>query len=179
MRVIAGTARGTTLFVPKGLEVRPTLDRVRESLFSILGPDFEGARFLDLFAGTGANGIEALSRGAAGAVFVDNDLRHIQAIERNLGAAKVAVRAEVLRLTLPQGLRTLRGRAFGFIFADPPYAFTEYHMLIETIKDMELLVPQGVLVVEHASKGTKAGIFGAFSPYRVSVYGETSLSFFS
>lgn len=179
MRVIAGTARGTTLVAPKGLDVRPTRDRVRESLFSILGPNFQDTRFLDLFAGTGANGIEALSRGAAQAVFVENAPPTIQVIERNLVAAKVQPRAEIQRLTLPGGLRMLRGRTFDFIFADPPYVFAEYHMLVQTIKEAGLLVPQGVLVVEHSSKSKAAALFGDILPFRVAVYGETSLSFFS
>lgn len=179
MRVIAGTAKGIHLVAPKGLDVRPTLDRVREALFSILGPDIEGARFLDLYAGTGANGIEALSRGAATAVFVENDPRSIAAIEANLKAAKVQTRAEIKRISIPTGLRTLSGRKFEYIFADPPYVAPDYSILLKAVRDNDLLVPQGILVIEHSARTKLDQNSAPWMPYRRADYGETALSFFS
>lgn len=186
MRVIAGTARGVRLFAPSGCEVRPTLDRVRESLFNILMPRIEGARFLDLYAGTGANGIEALSRGADSATFVDNDLRSLAAVERNLAAARLGRQADVRRLDLPEGLRTLwaDGKTYDVIFADPPFATRErapieYDRLLSAIDSARVLGEGGLIVVEHSSRVALAEEIDGFSRFRVSKYGEIALSFFS
>ena len=121
MRVVAGTHRGRTLRAPPGSETRPTSDRVREALFSILGPSIQDARVLDLFAGSGALGIEALSRGAAAAVFVDRSRRATQAIRANLAA--LGIEAEVRALEARAALRAAsgRGEAYDLIFVDPPY----------------------------------------------------------
>ncbi|MCX5770356.1 MAG: 16S rRNA (guanine(966)-N(2))-methyltransferase RsmD [Candidatus Hydrogenedentes bacterium] len=181
MRVIAGTARGVRLFAPRGYDVRPTLDRVRESLFNILSPRMEGSRFLDLYAGTGANGIEALSRGADFATFVDNDPRSLAAIERNLAAAKLRQLADVRRLPLPEGLRTLwaDGKAYDIIFADPPFAGVEYDRLLSAICSARVLGEGSLIVVEHSSRVVLPDELGSLSRDRVSKYGEISLSFFS
>jgi 16S rRNA (guanine966-N2)-methyltransferase len=120
MRVVAGAHRGRTLRAPPGTGTRPTADRVREALFSILGPVVDGARVLDLFAGSGALGIEALSRGAASATFVERDRRAAAAIRANLEGldadARVVVRDALAWLKSPPP-----GAAFGLVFADPPY----------------------------------------------------------
>ena len=181
MRVIAGTARGIRLVAPAGYDVRPTLDRVRESLFNILSPRIEGARFLDLYAGTGANGIEALSRGAASATFVDNDPRSLAAIERNLGAAKLRQLADVRRLPLPEGLRTLwaDGKTYDIVFADPPFAAMEYDRLLSAIDSARVLAEGGLIVVEHSARVALPDEIGAFSQFRQAKYGEIALSFFS
>lgn len=179
MRVIAGSARGVRLVAPKGLEIRPTLDRVREALFSILGPSVEGSLFLDLFAGSGANGIEALSRGAQKAVFVDNDPRAIAAIERNLISAKLQDRAEIKRTQLPEGLQVLAGLAFDFIFADPPYAFTGYDVLWHALNEKNLLAPGAIVIFEHSARLRLEDATADLFPYRTSIYGETALSFLS
>ena len=113
MRVIAGEAKGHRLLTPKGSHVRPTLDRVRESLFSILGPYLEDAQFLDLFAGTGANGIEALSRGAASCTFVDADPRSLQMTRRNLEMTHLIGSADLWRLNTTERAAQTRGKAQG------------------------------------------------------------------
>ena len=118
MRVVAGEFKGRRLQAPRGRRTRPTADRVREALFSILG-DVSGMRVLDLFAGSGALGIEALSRGASDAVFVDSDARAVAAIRRNLDA--VGVRAEVHRRDVLGFLRAPAGAPYDVVFADPPY----------------------------------------------------------
>jgi 16S rRNA (guanine966-N2)-methyltransferase len=117
MRVVAGAFKGRRLRVPRGTRTRPTADRVREALFSMLG-DVDGARVLDLYAGSGALGIEALSRGAASATFVDNDPRAVAALRRNLDA--VGTEAQVRRQDALRFLSSARG-AFDLVFIDPPY----------------------------------------------------------
>jgi len=118
VRVVAGAYRGRRIEAPRGRSTRPTSDRVREALFSILGP-IEGLRVLDLFAGSGALGIEALSRGAAEAVFVDSDARVIAAVRRNLDA--LGVEAPVYRRDAFGWLAGATG-VFDLVFADPPYS---------------------------------------------------------
>ncbi len=186
MRVIAGTAKGIRLEIPKGLDIRPTLDRVREALFSILAPRLEGARFLDLFAGTGANGIEALSRGAAWCTFADNAPAALAAIARNLEVARLSGRAERLELSLPGDIRVLANRAkpYDIVFADPPHTFAAHEVLLEQIQANHILAGGGVVVVEHA---TRAALDVAQPPSAVSglscsrraTYGDTTLSFFA
>ncbi len=180
MRVIAGTAKGTQLHAPPGRRVRPTRDQVREALFSILGPRIERARFLDLYAGTGANGIEALSRGATGCTFVDNHGPLLKVIQRNLEATRLAERAQVRKLTLPNGLRKLREHRarYDVIFADPPYACTEYDALFAQIRQTQLLEPKGLIVLEHAARTTVADEIGGYHRTRHNRYGDTCLSFF-
>jgi 16S rRNA (guanine966-N2)-methyltransferase len=117
LRVVAGTYKGRRLAAPRGTRTRPTADRVREALFSMLG-DVGGARVLDLYAGSGALGIEALSRGADSAVFVERDARAVAAIERNLAA--VGVEANVVRQDVARFLARADG-AFDLVFCDPPY----------------------------------------------------------
>jgi 16S rRNA (guanine966-N2)-methyltransferase len=121
VRVVAGRFRGHGLVAPRGRETRPTSDRVREALFSILGGSIEGAQVLDLFAGSGALAIEALSRGAAGAVLVDSSAAAVAAIRRNLSA--VGVDAEVRRQDALTYLEraSLDGRQYDLVFLDPPY----------------------------------------------------------
>jgi 16S rRNA (guanine966-N2)-methyltransferase len=118
VRVVAGEFKGRRLYAPRGRRTRPTADRVREALFSILG-DVSGLRVLDLFAGSGALGIEALSRGASEAVFVDDDARAVEAIRRNLDA--VGVRAEVHRRDVLRWLGRAAGERYDLVFVDPPY----------------------------------------------------------
>jgi 16S rRNA (guanine966-N2)-methyltransferase len=121
MRVVAGRYGGRRLVAPAGGATRPTSDRVREALFSVLGPGVQGARVLDLYAGSGALGIEALSRGAAAVVFVDRSPRAAAAIRANLDALEID--AEVLRMEARAALRTalVRAGAYDLVFLDPPY----------------------------------------------------------
>lgn len=119
MRIVAGSFKGRRLHAPPGRDTRPTADRVREALFSILGP-LAGERVLDLFAGSGALGIEALSRGAVSAVFVDSDRRAIDAITRNLDA--VRAEARVHRRDALAYLRAASDAPFDLVFLDPPYS---------------------------------------------------------
>lgn len=180
MRVIAGTAKGTPLESPKDRAIRPTLDRVREALFSILTPGLDGAAFLDLFAGTGANGIEALSRGAQRCLFVDSSTASLALIRRNLEAARLADQADLERVELPGQLARLgsQGAPFDVIYADPPHTFAHYDALVEAIGREGLLAPEGVLVIEHGADTRFEEANGPLHRFREAAYGKTVLSFF-
>src|SRR6266581_4804578 len=130
MRIIAGTRRGHTIHAPKGLDTRPTSDRVRESVFNIVAPWVEGARVLDLYAGSGAMGLEALSRGAASAVFVESDPGAVRAIERNLDKLRLTG-ATVVRLAATTALaqESAASRKYDLVLIDPPYAMTNFDSL--------------------------------------------------
>ena len=155
MRIIAGTARGRKLCpLGAGREIRPTSDRAREALFSILMKyGIEGARVLDLFAGTGALGLEALSRGAARAVFVDHDPASIELIQRNLVACRFSERAMVLRRELPAGLASLRSDSesagFDLILLDPPYRQGVAAETLARIVELDLAATEATLVAEE------------------------------
>lgn len=176
MRVIAGKAKGTRLVVPKGPNVRPSLDRVRESLFSMLGGRVAGARFLDLYAGSGANGIEALSRGAEHAVFVDKDIRFVR---ENLRKTRLDTHAACIQANLPGGVAKLQaGPPFSIIFADPPFKQHDFTGLLAHVADLRLLAAGGVIVLEHSSRSPLGETFGPFQKDRERVYGETQLTFY-
>ena len=151
MRVIAGTARGISLITPENNAVRPTLDKVREALFSILGDYVNGARFLDLFTGTGANGIEALSRGARSADFVDSTTASLSLVQQNLERTHLAERAQTLRINIPQQLSQLNG-VYDIVFADPPYAWQEHTALLHALATYKLINTDSIVVIEHNPK---------------------------
>jgi 16S rRNA (guanine966-N2)-methyltransferase len=121
MRVVAGLYRGRTLVAPPGSATRPTSDRIREALFSILGPSVQGARVLDLYAGSGALGIEALSRGAASAVFVDQSEQAVAAIRANLDALGIEAPVHRMQARAALGLPPTASAAYDLVFLDPPY----------------------------------------------------------
>lgn len=150
MRIIAGSARGRLLKSPKGRLTRPTLDRTRESLFNILANrgDLPGADVLDIFAGTGALGLEALSRGAASAVFIDHYTKKL--ILDNAKICGFSDRVEVLRLSMEKALATLHGRQFTYIFADPPYNKNLVNNTIALLCRYDLLAPGGLVLMEYS-----------------------------
>lgn len=147
MRVIAGTAKGTRLYGARGYRVRPVIDRVKESLFDMLAGGIEGERVLDLFAGVGSLGIEALSRGGSEAVFIEQHRRTADSIRDNLERAHLAGRARVYAARLPAGLARTGGR-FGLIFVDPPFRIDARLLdeLFHRVVERGLLEPGGVLV---------------------------------
>jgi 16S rRNA (guanine966-N2)-methyltransferase len=151
VRIIAGERKGHTIWAPKGLETRPTSDRVRESVFNIVAPWVEGARVLDLYAGSGAMGLEALSRGAQAAVFVEADPDAVRAIERNLDKLRLTG-ATVLRLEATTALaqEAAAGRKYDLVLADPPYAMTDYSKLARYFPIV--LADDGLLVLESAAR---------------------------
>jgi 16S rRNA (guanine966-N2)-methyltransferase len=181
MRVIAGRAGGLRLAVPKS-GVRPTMDRVKAAIFSSLGDAVIGARILDLFAGSGALGIEALSRGAASVLFVDEDRQSISAIEKNLAQARL--QARVRRQGVFDFLhRPASTEKFRIIFADPPYektksgeGYTEKLLANETLP--RLLEPDGVFVLEKLSR-EKVPQTDLWNVIRHRTYGATEVLFLS
>lgn len=149
MRIISGSAKGRILKSPKGMLTRPTLDRTRESLFNILANGrLEEAVILDIFAGTGALGLEALSRGAASCVFIDHYTQ--QLIKQNVALCGFSQQCEVLRMEVGSALARLKGRHFDYIFADPPYNKNLVNNTIALICQYDLLAPDGLLIVEHS-----------------------------
>ena len=156
MRVIAGTRRSLPLKSVEGLETRPTTDRIKETLFNILMPDLPGAKFLDLFAGSGGIGIEALSRGADRAVFVDNSRDAVHCITENVKFTKFTEEAEIIRLDALSYVRSLRRVDFDIIFMDPPYGNEFEKDILATLATKEFVNPDALIIVE-ASLDTDFG----------------------
>jgi 16S rRNA (guanine966-N2)-methyltransferase len=176
LRVIAGSAKGLALAAPPGRRTRPTADRVREAIFNRLAGRVVDAAVLDLFAGSGALGIEALSRGAARAVFVEVDRRALAALSENLARSRLAGQAAVLPLSVPRALARLvqAGERFDLIFADPPYRLSWGARLLADAHLQALLAPGGVLVLEHE----RGAALGAWQPTQRARYGDTEVSLF-
>jgi 16S rRNA (guanine(966)-N(2))-methyltransferase RsmD len=180
-RVIAGSARGIRLLAP-GPGTRPLGDRVKQTLFAVLEPDLRGARFLDLFAGSGAAGIEALSRGAAAAVMVERDPNAIRAIEANLARTRLVDGAEVVRADVPAWLRgsgAVAG-AFEIAFVDPPYADAELAArVLGLLGDPSApLADDARVVVKHFWRDRPPASVGLLASERERRFGETALTFY-
>ncbi|WP_163784167.1 16S rRNA (guanine(966)-N(2))-methyltransferase RsmD [Myxococcus vastator] len=182
MRIVAGTAKGRALAGPKSssLHIRPTADRVRETLFNVLGQFLDGQRVLDLYAGTGALGLEAVSRGAGQAVLVDQDREALTLCSENARAVGLAGQVEVLSAPVARALETLkrRGDRFELIFADPPYAARVVETVLDGVVAAGLLTPSGMVVVEHdkreAAPDTHAGLIREDQRR----FGDTLVSFY-
>ncbi|MDD6211583.1 MAG: 16S rRNA (guanine(966)-N(2))-methyltransferase RsmD [Clostridiales bacterium] len=150
MRVIAGKARRLNLVTVPGMDTRPTTDRVKETLFNILQPSLGGCRFLDLFAGSGGIGIEALSRGAASCVFVENNRKAQNCIEQNLVHTKLADQGKLLRTDVLSALNRLEReqQEFDMIFMDPPYGMEWEKRVLEVLRHSALVSPDTWIIVE-------------------------------
>jgi 16S rRNA (guanine(966)-N(2))-methyltransferase RsmD len=185
MRVIAGTYRSRILKSLKGLALRPTSDRLRETLFNVLAPNIAGSRFVDLFAGTGAIGIEALSRGAAEVILIENHTPAATLIRRNLESLGIDTGATILAVDALRGLGMLAARkssgapAFEYIFLDPPYAAAEdYSRVLEFLGSADLLAPGGIVIAEHRRNFDLREEAGALRRFRVLKQGDAALSFY-
>jgi len=182
MQVIAGKARRTPLVAPKGLKTRPTSGRAKEALFSILSDKVNNARFLDLFCGSGAIGIEALSRGAEVAVFVDTSPFAVGAVNTNLAKAKLAHSGEVIAKTTASAISLLAdaGRVFDIIFLDPPYEGQHYEKTLEEIKKHNILAQGGIIIAEADSKTAPnlINISNEFACKNIRGYGRGSFLFY-
>jgi 16S rRNA (guanine(966)-N(2))-methyltransferase RsmD len=181
-RVIAGTARGTRLQSP-GTGTRPLGDRVKETLFAILEPDLAGARVLDLFAGSGAGGIEAMSRGSTAAVFVERDSGACQVIAENLRRARVSERASVVRADAIKYLaeRGASDGPFDIVLIDPPYAepqLLEAAMVGLAAATTALLSPRAWVVAKHFWRTPPPQTVGLLASVRTRRFGETALAFY-
>lgn len=182
MRIIAGDYRGRSLKSPPSLEVRPTSDRLRETLFNILASRIEGARFLDLCAGSGAVGIEALSRGAAHSTFVDHSRKMCKLIEANISLLKIPKeQASVVPASASDFVRRVGVKIgpWDILFFDPPYKddYLEVLRLLGSDKG-KLMSGHGLLVVEHFHKNKLPEVIENLSQTRVVKQGDSSLSFF-
>lgn len=162
MRVISGQARGHKLIAPEGKSTRPTTDRIKESLFNILSGYLYNCNFLDLFSGSGAIGIEALSRGAKSAVFVDNSNECREVILKNLGHTKLSENAEVIKGDVVSAVNNLgmQNRKFDIIFIDPPYEGGFEKPVLNAIINAGVLAKDGFIVLERASKYSAPEING-------------------
>jgi 16S rRNA (guanine966-N2)-methyltransferase len=181
MRVIAGKFGRRKLKGPGKLRMRPTSDRLRETLFNILGAAVEDSLFVDLYAGTGAIGIEAISRGAKEVVFVEGHAASARLIQENLKTLGVDGTAEVLPVAAEKGLEKLaaRHRMADFIFLDPPYEDEEQQLLVlEFLDESHLIAPQGLVIVEHSSKTELPERFTRLERMRVLEQGDATLSFY-
>ena len=185
MRVIAGTYRSRILKSLKGQALRPTSDRLRETLFNVLGPAVNESRFLDVFAGTGAVGIEALSRGAAEAVFIEHHAPAGALIRRNLDSLGISVGALVLSVDALRGLEKLAARhkpgdpPFDFVFLDPPYTLTEeYERVLHFLASAPFLTDGSVVVAEHSRKRELPARVGHLERTRILRQGDAALTFY-
>lgn len=179
MRVIAGQLRGRRIDAPRGALVRPTYDRVRESVFDILGPRVEGARVLDLFAGSGALGIECLSRGAKSVTFVERDRGVLGVLTANIDTLGVSRSATVLHADAVRLLAgAIPGGPFDLVFVDPPYASGLAGVALALLASRADLAPGALVVAEHA-RGDAPGEDGpSLTRVRSERYGSTEVSFF-
>lgn len=179
MRITGGEFGGRNLFVPKTGDIRPTQDRVREALFSMLQTEIPGCDFLDLFAGTGSAGLEALSRGAASATFVELNPKHIDVLRRNIGTLAGPGRAaDVVRADVYRWLGRYAGEGFSVAFADPPYALGEekgYACVLATLAERGVVRPGGVFAAEMTA-AQKVDPAPGWELVRERDYGKTRLA---
>ena len=180
MRIIGGTARGRRLKAPKGSAIRPTADRVREALFNILPRDLSGQRVLDLFAGSGSLSLEALSRGAASALLVDDSAEAAGLIRRNLETLGFADRARIWSQPVGKALSrlTAEGAAYDAIFLDPPYDHGWVEKALTMISRGRVLEAGGIAVAEHSMRERIEERYGELTRRDRRRYGDTVLSFF-
>lgn len=179
LRVISGTAKGHKLKTPKGNSTRPTTDRVKESLFNIIAPYIPKSRVLDLFAGTGSLGIEALSRGAETAIFIDKSQECFGIIKNNLVHTKFMEQAEVFTGDSVLMLDRLTGKKFDIIFLDPPYSKGLIDEALINIIKNGLIHKDTVIIAERDAKDDILDEIGSLKRVRDQKYGDTVLSFYT
>jgi 16S rRNA (guanine966-N2)-methyltransferase len=180
MRIIAGRFKGRRLVTPKGDVTRPTADQVRIALMDTLMPWLSEARFLDLFAGAGGVGLEALSRGAAHATFVERDARAVAALRANVDTLGVAGVTRVLRGDAVAELDRLAraGERFGVVFLDPPYEAGVLDAALARLGAADVTAPGALVIAQHFTKRAPAPAVGALRAFRTRRFGETTLTFF-
>lgn len=179
MRVTGGSVRGTQLVVRRGLGTRPTTDRIRQALFNILRDRVQDSAVLDLFAGSGAVGIECLSRGALTCVFVESSESCVRSIVTNLQRTHFGEAAEVVRMDAYEYLRRRRGQPFDLVFADPPYEGDHAVRVLDSLVRHKTLSENGLVVIEHSSRmqDMRAGL-GNLIRCDTRVYGDSAVTFY-
>jgi 16S rRNA (guanine966-N2)-methyltransferase len=180
MRIIAGLWKGRRLVTPRGDTTRPTADQVRIALMDTLAPRLPGARVLDLFAGAGGIGLEALSRGAAHATFVERDARAVTALRANIATLGAEACTRVVRDDAGRALARLArdGEAFDVVFLDPPYESDQTAAVLAALGEGRLTRPGAVVVAQHLTKRAPSSRAGILDAYRTRRFGETTLTFF-
>jgi 16S rRNA (guanine(966)-N(2))-methyltransferase RsmD len=183
MRVIAGTGRGKKLIVPPGVTTRPTADRVKEALFSILASriDFNDIDVLDICAGTGSLGIEALSRGAGSCCFIENNPSVKKILEKNILATCCQSRSEIILMDAVKALQMIArsGTCCDLVFFDPPYDSALYINVFETLNLPGILAPGSIMVAECSVRNQLSESYGYLKRFDRRVYGETALELFA
>ena len=181
MRVIAGKYKSRKLVAPAGIETRPTSDRLRETLFNVVAPGLAGSVWLDLFAGSGAIGIEALSRGARTVYFVESSKRAARTIRDNLAGLEIEEGFEIIEREVPLALRMLDSQAVScdFCFLDPPYRkMGDYEQTLGFLSQSRLLNPASLVIAEHDKNFDPGDAFGALRRQRLLRQGDAVLSFY-
>lgn len=180
MRIIAGDFKGRPLSAVPGKGTRPTTDKVRESIFNMIGPYFEGGTVLDLYAGTGGLGIESLSRGMDKAIFIDIDPKAITVIKENVSSFRLDHQVEIYRTDSNRALKALnkRGLQFDLVFLDPPYAKQKIAEEIQLLQDYHLLMPDASIVAEHDAEVDLPEEIGRYAKVRFVTYGDTTVSIY-
>jgi 16S rRNA (guanine(966)-N(2))-methyltransferase RsmD len=180
MRITGGVAKGIPIKAPKGLETRPTSDKVREAVFQTLEGLLEGRRALDLFAGSGALGLEALSRGADSCVFVEKSLATAKILLENVNKAGFREKADIIRTDFRNAARTLhkKGELFDLIFIDPPYEGGYLEEVASILVSHPIITPDAVLVVEHFKKTIPPPEIAGISLSRTRFYGQTGITYY-
>lgn len=180
MRVIGGIHRGRRLRAPAGLAIRPTSDRLRETLFNILARRIEDCRFLDICAGSGAVGIEALSQGASEVTFVERSRRACEVIEANLNALGIGRQATIINGDVAAALKQLdkEAKQFDIVFFDPPYASEIHGQVMSLVGSRDLLSDGAIVILEHRAKSPREAEYGGLRMFRHMKQGESALTFY-
>lgn len=180
MRVVSGSCKGRLLKSVPGKQTRPTTDKVKEAMFNMIGPYFDGGRALDLFAGSGALGIEGLSRGFEEVLFVERDLKAFQTVKENVKICGFDEDVEIYRNVAEKAIKAIikRGLVFDYIFLDPPYKKQKLQQLIEIIDKEHLLADDGLIVCEHGSDIQLAQQIGTFICKRHEQYGMVAITIY-
>ncbi|MEK7286708.1 MAG: 16S rRNA (guanine(966)-N(2))-methyltransferase RsmD [Nitrospirota bacterium] len=177
MRIIAGTLKGRKLFQPQGVNLRPTADKIREAVFNILAPNVPGAAFLDLYAGSGSIGIEAVSRGAKPVVLVEQEKQNVLLIRKNMTSLALTEKITLFHGSVLDFLKTNQA-TFDLVYVDPPYEDNDLLERLQTLGSFDTIRPEGIVVIEHFHKQEFPQDFGTLALSRQIRYGGTALTFY-
>lgn len=180
MRVISGTRKGLPLKAVPGTNTRPTTDKVKESIFNMIGPYFNGGTAVDLFAGSGGLGIESLSRGIDTCIFIEKDYKAIQTINENLKKCRLEDASEIYKIDASRAVKAFEKRALSIelLFVDPPYSKTPFYELVGDIVEKGLMSETGMIVCEHEKMVDLPDAYGDFHLSRRENYGGTVISIY-
>jgi len=181
MRIISGIHRGQRLRTLKGRKLRPTSEQLRGTLFDVLGPQVVGSRFLDAYAGSGAVGLEALSRGAHAVVFIEHHRPAVEVIRNNLDALQIDRGFQLMTCSVLTGFERLaeEGARFDYVFLDPPYdEIREYHHALRQLSRRELLLPTALVIAEHSRHVMLEEQYGGLHRARLLRHGDAQLAFY-